>query len=589
MSYQVLARKWRPQSFQDLVGQEHVVRTLENAVRDHKNAHAYLFSGMRGIGKTTVARILAKTLNCEHPVAGGPCQECSPCREITSGCFVDVLEIDGASNTGVDNVREIQENARYAPLRGKYKVYIIDEVHMLSRSAFNALLKTLEEPPPHVLFIFATTEPYKIPATILCRCQHFHFRRFRYTQVIDRLRFILREEGITVPDRSLARIAKASEGSLRDALTLLDQILAYAGGEARDEDIAAVLGSADHFLDPFLRSLLEKNGVEALRLIQGIAEGGLDLRIFCGEVVETLRHLIVLKLGVEAEALLDLPEEEIALLRERSSQPPMEELQRLYTLFVRALEEMRWAPVPRFSLEMAAIRAVQAVPLRPVEDLLRGLAEMEGRAGGESSERGISPSVAVAREKAAPPHLPPDLEKAAPPPVGNRKSVSPPTPVVPSPNPSTAASADLAPLWHRVVEQVSAKRPALGTCLESTIPLGMDDRGISVEVRGGTFCLDLLQKPENLVILREAVRIAFDRVVPVRFAAEQKEQKKEKGIEKVVPDPPLPSAEEFEAEKRERVGEEVREAFGGDPMVAEALRLFGGKVVEIHPVEPPAS
>lgn len=231
MDYQVSARKYRPGTFDDVIGQPHVVQTLMNAIESKRVAQAYLFSGTRGVGKTTVARILAKALNCERGPTGSPCAVCVNCCEIAQGNSVDVIEIDGASNTSVDDVREIRENVKFAPFRGQYRIYIIDEVHMLSNSAFNALLKTLEEPPGHVVFIFATTEIHKIPATILSRCQHYNFRRIARTEIVERLLHVAAQDGITVEDRSLAALARASEGSMRDALSLLDQAMAF--GERR--------------------------------------------------------------------------------------------------------------------------------------------------------------------------------------------------------------------------------------------------------------------------------------------------------------------------------------------------------------------
>ncbi|MBI5198207.1 MAG: DNA polymerase III subunit gamma/tau [Nitrospirae bacterium] len=574
MSYQVLARKWRPQSFRDLVGQEHVARTLENAVRDQKIAHAYLLSGMRGVGKTSVARILAKTLNCEQPSGVSPCQNCVPCREITGGSFIDVLEIDGASNTGVDHVRELQESAKYVPLRGKYKIYIIDEVHMLSKSAFNALLKTLEEPPPHVLFIFATTEPYKIPATILCRCQHFHFHRLGYAEVMDRLRFILREEGISFPEKALSLIAKASEGGLRDALTLLDQILAYTGETPKEEDVTAILGTTDHFLDPFLQHLLARNGLGALKLIQEMAEGGFDLRHFCTGVVESLRHLMILKLTDSAAGLIDLPPEEIDRLSRAAAPLDIVEIQRLYTLFVKALEEMRWVPTPRFSLEIAVVRAVAGSPLQSVETLIQKLQGMEQ---GIPGERRISVPVSV-------PARPPLPQASAVPPA--RVSRQEERPEIAGVAPS-AASSNTASLWEQVVQRVSAKKPSLGTCLETSVLREADQNSLTIEMTAGIFYMDMVKNPDHLNLIREMVRTVFGRDMQLRFGSSTSKPE-------AVPAPPAPeipvkedqAAAEFESQNREKVKEEIQDAFGGDPIVQETLRIFGGKVMEIHPREP---
>src|SRR5262245_13187627 len=245
MAYLVSARRWRPQTFEDLIGQEHVARTLGNAIRSDRVAHAFLFTGVRGVGKTTAARILAKALNCERGPTPTPCNVCVNCLEITAGNAVDVLEIDGASNTGVDDVREIIDNVRYQPAKSRFKIYIIDEVHMLSTSAFNALLKTLEEPPPHVKFIFATTDPHKVPHTIHSRCQRYDFKRIPLRLIVERLAHIVRSDGIEVSERALFLVAREAEGSMRDAQSMLDQVIAFAGKKVRDEDVADALGLAD--------------------------------------------------------------------------------------------------------------------------------------------------------------------------------------------------------------------------------------------------------------------------------------------------------------------------------------------------------
>jgi len=284
MSYLVLARKWRPQTFDEIVGQEHIARTLSNALRSGKVAHAFLFTGLRGVGKTTAARILAKALNCEKGPTPTPCNACVNCQEITAGNAVDVLEIDGASNTGVDDVREIIENVRYQPAKSRFKIYIIDEVHMLSTSAFNALLKTLEEPPPHVKFIFATTDPHKVPHTIHSRCQRYDFKRIPLRLIADRLAHITRSEGVTISDRVLFLIAREGEGSMRDAQSLLDQVIAFAGKTVRDEDVGTALGLADRkVLYAVAEAIVERNpatltGAEGCSAGYGTGDEGPDRR-----------------------------------------------------------------------------------------------------------------------------------------------------------------------------------------------------------------------------------------------------------------------------------------------------------------------
>ncbi|OGQ04990.1 MAG: DNA polymerase III, subunit gamma and tau, partial [Deltaproteobacteria bacterium RBG_19FT_COMBO_58_16] len=307
-SYLVIARKWRPSLFEEIVGQAHVTRTLSNAVSSGRVAHAYLFSGPRGVGKTTAARILAKCLNCAEGPTPTPCNNCESCKTIASGSSVDVFEIDGASNTGVDNVRELRESVRYVPTRGKYKIYIIDEVHMLSTAAFNALLKTLEEPPPHAAFIFATTEVHKIPATILSRCQRFDFKRIPFRDIYAHLKKILTAEGVKFEDKAVYTLAREADGSLRDGQSLLEQSLAFGGAELKDSDVIEALGLMDReMLFSLSEGMISGSGSACLNIVEKIYEFGYDLKRALSDLLEHIRDLTVLKVTGNAE-LLDLPD-----------------------------------------------------------------------------------------------------------------------------------------------------------------------------------------------------------------------------------------------------------------------------------------
>ena len=361
MDYQVSARKYRPGTFEDVIGQPHVVTTLMNAIASRRVPHAFLFSGGRGVGKTTVARILAKALNCEQGPTSTPCDRCATCVEILQGSSVDVIEIDGASNTSVDDIREVRENVKFTPFRGHYRVYIIDEVHMLSNSAFNALLKTLEEPPAHVVFIFATTELHKIPATILSRCQHYTFRRIARSEIIQRLRHVAGQDAITVEDRSLASIARASDGSMRDALSLMDQAVSFGGKTIRHEDLDALLGAVPHELvRDMLAAVRTRNPAAAVEVISRLADQGHDLRSFCAEVVEHVRNVLVAAVVPELEGLrglVDVSDDEVALLLEDGRSLRQDELQELFRLFCQTEDALRLSAHPRFVLEVAAIRA----------------------------------------------------------------------------------------------------------------------------------------------------------------------------------------------------------------------------------------
>src|SRR5512135_2943846 len=297
MSYQVLARKWRPQVFEDVVGQGHITRTLQNAIASGRLAHAFLFSGPRGVGKTTTARILAKALNCAEGPTPRPCGKCDSCVETAAGTSVDVIEIDGASNRGIEHIRELREAVKYAPVGGKNKVYVIDEVHMLTNEAFNALLKTLEEPPPHVIFIFATTEPQKIPATIHSRCQRYGFKRIALSEIAAKLREIATKEGITVSEQGLVMIARAAEGSMRDSQSLLDQALSYSGMTIADRDLQTILGAvAQETLRTFADGLFAQDAAVLLGQVDQLLEQGQDMRQFLVGLVEHIRNLIVITL-----------------------------------------------------------------------------------------------------------------------------------------------------------------------------------------------------------------------------------------------------------------------------------------------------
>src|SRR3990172_2898333 len=320
MSYQVTARKWRPMVFEDVVGQSHVTETLRNAISTNRLAHAYIFSGARGCGKTTTARILAKAINCLSPKDINPDNECEVCKEITAGRSLDVIEIDGASNRGVEEIRNLRESVRYTPTRGKYKVYIIDEVHILTKEAFNALLKTLEEPPEHVMFIFATTEVHKIPMTILSRCQRFDFRRIAIEEIISRLRFIAGEEGVTVDDGALMVIAKKADGSMRDAQSIFDQIRSFCGNEIKNEDVLKVLNAVDQEVYFGVTDLIrEGNARGGIELVDRLMKNGYDLREFLGALSERLRNMLFV-LTTDAADLIETSEPYRKRYREEAKQ-----------------------------------------------------------------------------------------------------------------------------------------------------------------------------------------------------------------------------------------------------------------------------
>ena len=417
MSYQVIARKYRPQTFTDLTGQEHVARTLEHALDQGRLHHAYLFSGVRGTGKTTTARIFAKGLNCAAGITSKPCLECSSCREIASGNSIDVLEIDAASNTGVDNVRDVIINSiAIAPARDRYKVFVVDEVHMLSTNAFNALLKTLEEPPPHVVFIMATTELHKVPDTILSRCQQFEFRQIQTEKIFQRLRVIATDEGVTVSDGALRDIARAAAGSMRDAQSAFDQVIAFSGAEVREEDVIAALGLVStNLLDRVTEAIAAQEGATLLDLVEELASRGYDLRNFARELMGWLRHLLVVKSGITSPEVLGVSDVEVGRLRELSVRFSEEDLVRSFHLLATVEKEIKDSPYPRFALEVGLYKLIHTLRLRPLHEMIARLEGLEARLNSAGGSAGAtSGAVSTGSSSRSSPVPPPKSIKKSP-------------------------------------------------------------------------------------------------------------------------------------------------------------------------------
>lgn len=553
LSYLVLARKWRPQTFQDLIGQEHVCRTLQNAIESGRVAHAFLFTGARGVGKTSAARILAKALQCENGPVQEPCNVCPACLEITSGNSVDVIEIDGASNTGVEDIRELRENIKYLPSRCRFKIFIIDEVHMLSTSAFNALLKTLEEPPPHVKFIFATTEPHKVPITILSRCQRFDFKRIPLPKIVDRLRTIVAEEKVAVSEASLTAIARKGDGSMRDSLSTLDQVLAFCWNGVEDDEVIALLGVVDRrLLLETSRTVLARDCQAALDIVARVDSFGYNMRSFCQELIDHFRNFVVMKVSANPAELLDLAEGELAAIREQASAGTLDQLQRYLSVLLRAEAEMSLSGFTRLILEMALLKMCTLLPVVPVDEIIERLKAIE--AGG-----GI---------KMPPPSAAPRAPQTTVPAATRTMETSAITPD--SAGPSASAPAPSQEGWPGFVAFVNSEKKSLGKILEHGRPLQFSATDVEIGFPAGSFHLSCLQDAETLATLTE-LAARFCKATPaVRLTSLNGERK---GLPSTVQE-----KKSLEADGRQR---KLEEAARKHPLVTAAVEIFEAEITEV--------
>ncbi|MCE5193863.1 MAG: DNA polymerase III subunit gamma/tau [Nitrospiraceae bacterium] len=390
MSYLVLARKWRPQGFEDLTGQEPIIKILKNSISQNKIAHAYIFSGPRGVGKTTTARILAKALNCEKGPTDNPCGICGSCISVKEGTAIDVMEIDGASNNSVDDIRDLREKVKYTPLGGKNKIYIIDEAHMLSVAAFNALLKTLEEPPPHAVFVLATTAPKKIPVTIFSRCQHFPFRRISVHKIKDRLKHITTSEKINITDSALEMIARAADGSMRDSLTILDQIASFSS-DINEDEVKDLLGVTDiTMLSKVASATINGDREEIIKMIAELVDKGVDLKTFAKDLVEFFRSLLVAKIVKNPEDILELAENEIKAVKNILPDVNTDILTLIMAEIIKAESDARSAFSPRVALEMALIKASFLSSLKPVKEAIENIDRLVKELGSNIQPQPVS-------------------------------------------------------------------------------------------------------------------------------------------------------------------------------------------------------
>jgi DNA polymerase-3 subunit gamma/tau len=552
--YQVLARKWRPQQFDEVVGQEHVATTLKNAIEQQRLAHAYLFVGPRGTGKTSIARIFAKALNCVKGPTVKPCDKCDNCREIAEGRSLDVLEIDGASNNGVEQVRELRDTVRYAPAHSKFKIYIIDEVHMLSTQAFNALLKTLEEPPPHVKFLFATTEPQKVLPTILSRCQRFDLRRIPANLIVKRLQAVAKDEKVKIDGAALLAIARGAEGGLRDAESALDQLIAFCGDEIAEKDVLAVFGLVAHKqLTTLTNAIIDGETNAALKVLKELDEAGKDLQRLLAELLDHFRNLLVVTLG-PTDVGLELPETELDLLRAQAQRIDSDAVLRVIDALAATEGKLRYALSKRILFEIAVVKAIKAREAVSLDALLKKLNELKGAGvvAAVPAATGLTPSRA--------------------------RSVSAAETAV------ATTLVSLSDAWAYAVEHLGKVTPLAKTYLVGARPLRMQGDvvviGFDPEFAERREFVDNARNRELLQSkLSEKLRMSVSLKFEIAEGAAEPPSTHSASAPKAPAAAPLkPAANGFATTGAGKNLEEFR----NDPLIKKALEVFKGTIVEVR-------
>ncbi len=552
MSYLVLARKYRPQTFDEVVAQTHVTQTLKNAISSDRLAHAILFTGPRGTGKTTIARILAKAMNCEAGPAPVPCNTCRSCSEITSGSATDVFEIDGASNNGVEQVRDIRENIKYLPAHSSYKIYIIDEVHMLSTAAFNALLKTLEEPPAHVIFLLATTEPRKIPITILSRCQRYDLKRIETSDITEHLMSICRKEGLDIADESFDLVAREADGSMRDALSLLDQVTTGAGGTVTHSEILDVLGVVDRaVVFELADATFRGDAPRILKIIDTVYRHGHSIVDLYTRLIEHFRNLLVVKLSPEYHKLMDLPSHEIDILQNQvQGVSPLHLNQVLGVLFGEE-RTIKWSSRPQMALEVVMIKLLNIRPALPIDDLIEKLDDIQKQF---SSVQDLSLSETQKRFETV---VEPSVIK---PQTDRQKNASLAEPTLS--DPVSSVPGDEADPWQSILDVIAERYPSLAPNLAHSRLVKLSEKTLEIEVNGSDFNYKRMQRKENIKILESVSQSFFGRQMNVVIHA---------GVNMNG----QPKREKIDAVNR------LKKDLLHHPLVADAIEIFNGKLVDI--------
>lgn len=567
MSHVSFYRKWRPKSFDEIIGQERVTRTLQNAIRANRVVHAYLFAGHRGTGKTTTARILAKALNCVQGPTPTPDNTCPNCEAITAGYSVDVIEIDAASNRGIEEIRELRDRIRLAPTEGRYKVYIIDEAHMLTTEAANALLKTLEEPPEHAVLILVTTEPHRLPQTILSRCQRFDFRRVSQKELIARLRHIASTEGFEIEDKALTIIAGSADGSVRDAESVLDQLASYADGPITARDVLMVLGILEEEIAlKFADAIIERDVIASLGLVNQVVGEGKDPRQITRTIMDHFRDLMVAKTADNPNELLDSTETRLQMLLSQATRAPVEDILRALNTLVATEAEGRWSPQPRLLLEIALIRLCRPEMDPTLEGLRTRLQALEQRFVGESpspepagSKPALDPSAASGSGHVLNPSGASGSGRTAAPtgvePIRAQKAPVRDEMKAEEGDGVTIVIGDVRRAWARVLEEVKRTKMFCHALLIEGTPVELNGSTLVVSLRTGfNFHVENLHKPENRTVVEGALQRVFNHHLRLECTIHSEDTRPAA----------QPSVE--------------------DPVVNAAMQLFGAQVVDIKPV-----